>query len=343
MAFTDLAVLQSELELRRRRELHRQNSHRMHADGQENNFNSLPWEEIIPRRISGVPVMPAEHELRANNNQKSSNKNRSKSQDPRKGRLFGGGGGNTGNGSHSNNSGGSGGASGGGGSGWFNPGQVWKETRENDHHHHQESTRGSGSGASGDRTGNVKQNGHWLLRERETNLAPISMPPNIDTLRDSGIGLSSPQKAEENLQNNLPNLSRNEPKRSSFGMALKDKFNKNPNMYFPGPDSQSGQGSGHGSSKSSSAGKKSSRSESVGGTGSPTKTNTDVDLSDTDTLIHNMSDGSYEKDESLNDDHDSFGSAKGSRSSGNSSLSPHNRYMILFFFYLIQKSRFFYI
>ena len=54
VAFTDLAVLQSELELRRRRELHRQNSHRMHADGQENNFNSLPWEEIIPRRISGT-------------------------------------------------------------------------------------------------------------------------------------------------------------------------------------------------------------------------------------------------------------------------------------------------
>ena len=120
VAFTDLAVLQSELELRRRRELHRQNSHRMHADGQENNFNSLPWEEIIPRRISGVPVMPAEHELRVAN-QKS--KNRSKSQDPRKGRLFGG----TGNGSHSNNSG----SGGGGGSGWFNPGQVWKET--NDH------------------------------------------------------------------------------------------------------------------------------------------------------------------------------------------------------------------
>ena len=324
-----MAVLQSELELRRRRELHRQNSHRMHADGQENNFNSLPWEEIIPRRISGVPVMPsAEHELRANNNSNNqnskSNKNRSKSQDPRKGRLFGGGGsaGGTGNGSHS----GSGGAS--GGSGWFNPGQVWKETRENDRNH-QESTRGSGSGASGG-TGNVKQNGHWLLRERETNLA-ISMPPNIDTLRDSGIGLSStssPQKPDQ--ENNLPtNLSRNEPKRSSFGMALKDKFNKNPNMYFPGPvDSQSGHGSGHGSSKSSSAGKKSS-SGSLGGTGSPTKTNTDADLSDTDTLIHNMSDGSFEKDESLNDDHDSFGSAKGSRSSGNSSLSPHNRYVIM--------------
>ena len=53
VAFTDLSVIQSELELRRRREIHRQNSHRMHADGQENNFNSLPWEEIIPRRISG--------------------------------------------------------------------------------------------------------------------------------------------------------------------------------------------------------------------------------------------------------------------------------------------------
>ena len=140
------------------------------------------------------------------------------------------------------------------------------------------------------------------------------------------------REGETYQENNLPtNLSRNEPKRSSFGMALKDKFNKNPNMYFPGPvDSQSGHGSGHGSSKSSSAGKKSSsRSGSLGGTGSPTKTNTDADLSDTDTLIHNMSDGSFEKDESLNDDHDSFGSAKGSRSSGNSSLSPHNRYVIM--------------
>ena len=99
-------------------------------------------------------------------------------------------------------------------------------------------------------------------------------------------------------------------------------------MYFPGPDSQSGlgSGSGHGSGSGSGHGssKSSSKKSRSGSTGSPTKTNTTEDLSDTDTLIHNMSDGSYEK-ESLNDDHDSFGSAKGSRSSGNSSLSPHNR------------------
>lgn len=86
-------------------------------------------------------------------------------------------------------------------SGWFNPGQVWKETEAE---------------------ANMK--GHWLLRERETPAGMVSMPPNFDTLRDSGIGV------DDN------HLSRNEPKRSSFGMALKDKFNKNPNMYFPGPE-----------------------------------------------------------------------------------------------------------
>ena len=37
-----------------------------------------------------------------------------------------------------------------------------------------------------------------------------------------------------------------------------------------------------------------------------------------------MSEGSYEKDGGSSEDHESFGSAKGSRSSGNSSLSPHN-------------------
>ena len=80
-------------------------------------------------------------------NSKKQNNNRSKSQDPRKGRMFSKG------------------------AGWFNPGQVWKEADQE--------TRGLGGG-------NIKQNGHWLLRERDTNL--VSMPPNIDTLRDSGIG-----------------------------------------------------------------------------------------------------------------------------------------------------------
>ena len=228
VAFTDLAVLQNELELKRRRELHRQNSqkhrpengghvhnhpagagHAGHA-GQENNFNSLPWEEIIPRRIGGVPVLPqAEQELR----------NRSKSQDPRKprGNLF----------SHLS------------GSGWFNSGHVWREAEQD--------VRGLGAG-------NVKQQGHWLLKERDTPMQ--SMPPNIDTLRDSGIGL---QAEDQQI------LQRNEPKRSSFGMALKDKFNKNPNMYFPGP------GSNDGSQKSRSK------------TNSPTKTHTSIEENDSDT------------------------------------------------------------
>ena len=223
VAFTDLAVLQNELELKRRRELHRQNSQKHNARQQqqenpnhqnqhiENNFNSLPWEEIIPRRIGGVPVLPAaEQELR----------NRSKSQDPRKprGNLF----------SHLS------------GSGWFNPGHVWREAEPD--------VRGLGAG-------NVKQQGHWLLKERDNM---VSMPPNIDTLRDSGIGLAMPEEHS--------NLQRNEPKRSSFGMALKDKFNKNPNMYFPGPGSQDGS-------------QKSHRSK----TNSPTKTHTSIeeDISDT--------------------------------------------------------------
>ena len=232
VAFTDLAVLQNELELKRRRELHRQNSqkHRPIPEQQhhspnerqvENNFNSLPWEEIIPRRIGGVPVLPNEQqELR----------NRSKSQDPRKprGNLF----------SHLS------------GSGWFNPGHVWREAEPD--------VRGLGAG-------NVKQQGHWLLKERDTPM--VSMPPNIDTLRDSGIGLAE-EPAQTQVVNNA-NLQRNEPKRSSFGMALKDKFNKNPNMYFPGP------GSHDGSQKSSSH----HRSK----TNSPTKTHTSIeeDISDT--------------------------------------------------------------
>ena len=301
VAFTDLAVLQNERELKRRRELHRQNSQK-HASRQhqqqespvaasdrhqnqhiENNFNSLPWEEIIPRRIGGVPVLPAAEQAR-----EQELRNRSKSQDPRKprGNLF----------SHLS------------GSGWFNPGHVWREAEPD--------VRGLGAG-------NVKQQGHWLLKERDTPM--VSMPPNIDTLRDSGIGLASEEQSHQ--QHHV--LQRNEPKRSSFGMALKDKFNKNPNMYFPGP------GSNDGSQKSRSK------------TNSPTKTHTSIeeDISDTgkmrvnshylkipqsqtilflDTLIHNMSEGSYEKDGGSSEDHESFGSAKGSRSSGNSSLSPHN-------------------
>ena len=94
-----------------------------------------------------MPQEQQQQQHEVRSNSKKQNNNRSKSQDPRKGRMF------------SN------------GAGWFNPGQVWREADQE--------TRGLGGG-------NIKQNGHWLLRERDTNL--VSMPPNIDTLRDSGIG-----------------------------------------------------------------------------------------------------------------------------------------------------------
>ena len=354
VAFTDLAVLQSELELKRRRELHRQNSQKAAAaasaavesrqrnsprnsgnpaggggvasaeqqsrnyvgDGQENNFNSLPWEEIIPRRVGGVPVLPPEHlqqQPPGGAAVPAKENSRSKSQDTRpkekRSGLFSG-------------------------AGWFNPGHVWREAEPD--------VRGLGGNS-------VKQQGHWLLKERDSPM--VSMPPNIDTLRDSGIGLAPIEKDVGASENQL---SRNEPKRSSFGMALKDKFNKNPNMYFPAPipDSRSDSrtennssrtgshkgGGGNGDRGSSKSGSGSGR-KSATRSGSPSKTTGNSlmmvnpvvhdDLSDTDTLIHNMSDGSYEKDSGSSmeldtGDHDSFGSAKGSRSSGNSSLSPHN-------------------
>ena len=172
MAFTDLAVLQSELELKRRRELHRQNSQKAAVaatnaetrqrnsprntgnpgasssgvtgseqsrnyvgDGQENNFNSLPWEEIIPRRVGGVPVLPPEHLQQPVGQGAGASKenSRSKSQDTRKDKrssLFSG-------------------------AGWFNPGHVWREAEPD--------VRGLGGNS-------VKQQGHWLLKESSSLL-----------------------------------------------------------------------------------------------------------------------------------------------------------------------------
>ncbi len=172
-------------------------------EGQENNFNSLPWEEIsLARRIGGVPVLPPEHEIQDVRDRH--NKSREQSS-----RIFG----------------------------W--PGSS------NRNHHHQHSPAGSNELSGGG--GNVKQSGHWLLRERSTTDSPSgmgmlqSMPPDIN------LGLVGSQSRMD--RNGSPDvmstktgsssgggakLNRNEPNRSSFGMALKDKFNQNPNMYFPG-------------------------------------------------------------------------------------------------------------
>merc|ERR1712020_112202 len=102
-------------------------------------------------------------------------------------------------------------------------------------------------------------------------------------------------------------LNRDDKSRSSFGMILKDKFQKNPNMYFPG---------------TAGTRTKSKPSEFVDMKSGSNAKQPDS-LSDTDTLIHNMSEGSFDKDCSLSGGGHSIGSNKSSRSSGKSSSHSH--------------------
>ena len=92
------------------------------------------------------------------------------------------------------------------------------------------------------------QNGHWFLKEKSPAAAAEaaaaggggpttdlhSMP--VGTLKDSGIGDDGGGGGNNshNAQNQSgSNLSRTGTGRSSFGIILKDKFQKNPNVYFP--------------------------------------------------------------------------------------------------------------
>ena len=124
-----------------------------------------------------------------------------------------------------------------------------------------------------------------------------SLPNTLETTQpNNGMGIKNRYGSDKYLN-------RNEKNRSSFGMILKDKFQKNPNMYFPDtrPASRSPE-----YTKSSSSRR---QSQTPGGKGE--------ELSDTDTLIHNMSEGSFDKDSDL-----SGGRSIGSNhSSGKSSLS----------------------
>ena len=90
--------------------------------------------------------------------------------------------------------------------------------------------------------------------------------PSWQVRTDSGIGeeLWKPAKHGQKTSNN----------KSSFGMILKDRFQKNPNMYFPDTSVESS----------------CQISPSV-----TTKTGTEEDWSDSDTLVHNMSEGSFDK------------------------------------------------
>ena len=125
--------------------------------------------------------------------------------------------------------------------------------------------------------GRSKAKQHWFMKEKTMQ----SLPPSLGT-----------EYAVDGNQ-----LARGDKDRSSFGMILKDKFQKNPNMYFPETRTPSRTPDHKGSKKDK------------------------VDeLSDTDTLIHNMSEGSFDKNSSLSWSR-SAGSRESNRSSGKSSLS----------------------
>jgi len=148
-----------------------------------------------------------------------------------------------------------------GGQGWLNSGFVKRE-----------------GGADESKARQSQHDQQWFMKEREDlkSMPPIIMTDDFDKARKP---------------------SRNDKNRSSFGMILKDKFQKNPNMYFPD-----------------------TRTPSKSPEFMETRNSKNDSLSDTDTLIHNMSEGSFEKGSTLSGGH-SIGSNKSSRSSGKSSAS----------------------
>ena len=175
-----------------------------------------------------------------------------------------------------------GGGGGGGGAGWFNPGYVWRE-------------------AGPELTGNFSKTEaaaarqQWYLQERRNG--PDSLLHSMPVMLGGGGGGVS---LDTNSQ-----LSRSDRSRSSFGMILKDRFQKNPNMYFPDTSRTP--------SRTPPEDKKQDKKK---------KEASQDDLSDTDTLIRNMSEGSFDKDSSsISGGGRSFDSAKSDRSSGKSSLS----------------------
>jgi hypothetical protein len=151
-----------------------------------------------------------------------------------------------------------------GGQGWMNSGFVKKE-----------------GGSDDSKTRQSQHDQQWFMKERDDlkSMPPIIMTDDFDKTRKP---------------------SRNDKNRSSFGMILKDKFQKNPNMYFPD-----------------------TRTPSKSPEFMETRNNKTDSLSDTDTLIHNMSEGSFEKGSTLSGGH-SIGSNKSSRSSGKSSAGSHD-------------------
>ena len=91
---------------------------------------------------------------------------------------------------------------------------------------------------------------------------------------DSGIG--------EELWRSSKHSDKTSSNKSSFGMILKDRFQKNPNMYFP-------------DTSVTSVPSESGWCEISPGVSKPGLKRAEEDWSDTDTLVHNMSEGSFDK------------------------------------------------
>ena len=115
-----------------------------------------------------------------------------------------------------------------------------------------------------------QQNQQWFMKEKN----------DLNSLSS----LVSPSATMED------NLIRSDKMRSSFGMILKDKFQRNPNMYFPDTTTSTKLG----------------RSDKLCKRDS---------LSDTDTLIRNMSEGSFDKSSSTSQSIGSHSSGKSSQDS----------------------------
>ena len=133
-----------------------------------------------------------------------------------------------------------------------------------------------------------KEEKPWFMKD----IGDLQSLPHFTTRNDSGIGDDLGKR---------PKLHREGQARSSFGMILKDKFQKNPNMYFPDTQSKS----------PDSMVKEKGKVE---------------DWSDTDTLVHNMSEGSFDKDSGLSGGHSivSSGSNMSGESKGASSPTAHH-------------------
>ena len=108
----------------------------------------------------------------------------------------------------------------------------------------------------------------WYMRESD-HLLPSSA---MQSRNDSGIGEEMWQRpTTSSPKQHLPHTNK-----SSFGMILKDKFQKNPNMYFPAP------------SLTTSSPPRVNKMNNI-------KDKDEDDWSDADTLVHNMSEGSFDK------------------------------------------------